>query len=244
MTNTEQGCQLIVATEPFLSESVASYVRSRRAYDPNPFLSEAEARWIFQHLILSVDYALTKDPAILPIPITLNHYGLSMNHLGPLRIPKLQDLKPYDSNPLRYVETLHYIPPELRPDVSIRLSQEDRDKVYAWSLGISLYFLLFARFPFDPDDSNWSLVLDQATLKLLPDVSSLMKRMLDPNPLTRIFLSDVIRSSWLKTVPDILNINDRLIAQQEPWSPPYEMESIQDIFNKMNGTTSSKEDQQ
>jgi hypothetical protein len=103
LTSTEpQGHQLIIATE-FLSESVAEYVRAKRAYDSNPFLSESEARWIFQHMLLSVDFALKKNPALLPIPLTLNHYGLSENHLGPLRAPKLQDLKPYEVSPLQYV---------------------------------------------------------------------------------------------------------------------------------------------
>ena len=211
---------------------------------------------MFQHCCTAVDYALKKQ-IVLPRPLTLSHFGLA-GRVGPFRAPRLRDFK-LDTR--RSIETTAYAAPELLADRGIEVSGLEIEKVYVWSLGIMLYFLLFCRFPFDAqtgsdlDNSGqgWleemtclikeaKLELDQATEQLLPDISSLLRQMLDPDPDTRISVDEIMQAPWFRKsiALHIAASKNPLVTQQEAWRPPCEMQSIESTFDQLKSKISNQ----
>lgn len=254
MTSTE----LFVATD-HTAETVGDYVILKRQVDSNPFLHEPEVRFLFQHCFTAVDYALRKG-ADISFPLTLDHFGMN-GSVGSFRVPRFRDLKP---NQRKSIETLAYSPPEMLPEsgthAGIQVLGSGPEKACVWSMGIAFYFLLFCQFPFDARTryaldatgqerleemarsiKEAKLDLAPAIDQLLPEIASLLRWMLDPNPETRISMNDIMQTPWFQRglASYLVGINDRLLSRPKEMNLPCEMESIKEIFSRISTKISS-----
>lgn len=89
-----------------------------------------------------------------------------------------------------------YVAPEI-----IKHTEYDGHAADVWSLGVVLYAMLTRTLPFDDDNvTRLAEKIETANYKTPTDVSSeavdLICRMLQPNPLKRLTLKDIICHPW------------------------------------------------
>lgn len=95
----------------------------------------------------------------------------------------------------------HYCAPEVL--------NEDLYNGYAadiWSLGVVLFTMITGGLPFDDENMCRLLTKIRSASFYMPrqvpdDIASLIKRMLDPDPTTRITLSEIKQTCWFKSQP-------------------------------------------
>ncbi|KAK9166174.1 hypothetical protein Scep_001365 [Stephania cephalantha] len=144
-------------------------------------LSESESRRYFQQLIDGVDYCHSKGVYhrdLKPENLLLDSQGnLKISDFG------LSALPPQGVSMLRTTcGTPNYVAPEV-------LSHKGYDGAIAdvWSCGVILYVLMAGYLPFDEID-----------LTTLYSAKSLIHKILDPNPLTRIRIEEIRNDEWFK----------------------------------------------
>ena len=98
-----------------------------------------------------------------------------------------------------YVGTLNYAAPEIVTHTPYTGPELDM-----WSLGALLLAMLTARIPFDaPTEEATALKITEAKFKMPVGVSSaakdLLAKLLQPNPLKRATMMDVLAHPWMKT---------------------------------------------
>ncbi|XP_076953506.1 CBL-interacting protein kinase 18-like [Bidens hawaiensis] len=177
-------------------------------------LKEDVARKYFQQLICAVDFCHTRGVYhrdLKPENLLLDEYGslkvtdfgLSA-HAGCTRLDGL-------------LHTTCGTPAYVAPEVICRRGY-DGAKADIWSCGVILFVLLTGQLPFN--DSNIMQMykkISKAEYKcphsLPPEVRRLLKRILDPNPKTRISIKKIMENSWFKKglnnkqVDDFVNVN-------------------------------------
>ena len=89
-----------------------------------------------------------------------------------------------------------YVAPEI-----IRHTEYDGHAADVWSLGVVLYAMLTRTLPFDDDNvTRLAEKIETANYKMATEVSpeavDLICRMLQPNPIKRFTLKDIINHSW------------------------------------------------
>ena len=89
-------------------------------------------------------------------------------------------------------------------DTSSSANQLSYDaKVDAWSMGVTLYVMLIARFPvYRRDDAGHIAGVElppEAKQRLSPQAQSLIVRLLDADPRTRCSVAEALKDPWLET---------------------------------------------
>ncbi|XP_076905632.1 CBL-interacting protein kinase 23-like [Bidens hawaiensis] len=162
-------------------------------------LKEDEARKYFQQLINAVDYCHSRGVFhrdLKPENLLLDASGcLKVSDFGLSALP--QQVR---EDGLLYTTcgTPNYVAPEV-----INNKGYDGAKADLWSCGVILFVLMAGYLPFE--DSNLTALykkIFKADFSCPPWFSSsakkLIKRILDPNPVTRITAAEVIENEWFK----------------------------------------------
>ncbi|KAK9088433.1 hypothetical protein Scep_027515 [Stephania cephalantha] len=165
----------------------------------NGRLKEDEARNYFQQLINAVDYCHSRGVYhrdLKPENLLLDSKGqLKVSDFGLSALP--QQVR---EDGLLYTTcgTPNYVAPEV-----VNSKGYDGAKADLWSCGVILFVLLAGYLPFE-DSNLMSLYkkIFKADFTCPPWFSAsakkLIKRILDPNPLTRITFAEVIENDWFK----------------------------------------------
>uniref|UniRef100_A0A5B6Z1T4 non-specific serine/threonine protein kinase n=1 Tax=Davidia involucrata TaxID=16924 RepID=A0A5B6Z1T4_DAVIN len=162
-------------------------------------LKEDEARKYFQQLINAVDYCHSRGVFhrdLKPENLLLDANGvLKVSDFGLSALP--QQVRE-DGLLHTTCGTPNYVAPEV-----IDNKGYDGAKADLWSCGVILFVLMAGYLPFE--DSNLMALykkIFKADFTCPPWFSSsakkLIKRILDPNPLTRITIAEVIENEWFK----------------------------------------------
>ncbi|KAF7842893.1 CBL-interacting serine/threonine-protein kinase 23-like [Senna tora] len=162
-------------------------------------LKEDEARKYFQQLICAVDYCHSRGVChrdLKPENLLLDANGmLKVSDFGLSALP--QQLRE-DGLLHTTCGTPNYVAPEV-----IHNKGYDGTKADLWSCGVILFVLMAGYLPFE-DNNLMALYtkIFKAEFKSPPWFSSsakkLIKRILDPNPATRITFPEVIENEWFK----------------------------------------------
>eukprot|EP00879_Flechtneria_rotunda_P000659 GHRR01000773.1.p1 GENE.GHRR01000773.1~~GHRR01000773.1.p1 ORF type:complete len:322 (+),score=72.14 GHRR01000773.1:281-1246(+) len=178
-------------------------------------LPESKARWLFQQLMLAVDYCHKKGVVIRDIKA--DNILLDMTENGPNQ-PLLQICDfGYATSDARSISaaisgvgTLEYMAPEVHQTIYTPGSRYNGQAADIWCCGVVLYIMLTGMFPFHNcprHDTNF----DQLSQSLLEDkceerynvpsslsdgVQDLLHRLLQPFPQDRITMADVIEHPW------------------------------------------------
>ncbi|KAG9439384.1 hypothetical protein H6P81_019549 [Aristolochia fimbriata] len=162
-------------------------------------LKEDEARKYFQQLINAVDYCHSRGVFhrdLKPENLLLDSYGvLKVSDFGLSALP--QQVR---EDGLLYTTcgTPNYVAPEV-----INNKGYDGAKADLWSCGVILFVLMAGYLPFE--EANLASLykkIFKADFTFPSWFSSgakkLIKRILDPNPSTRITISEIIENEWFK----------------------------------------------
>lgn len=162
-------------------------------------LSENESRKYFQQLIDAVDYCHSKGVYhrdLKPENLLLDSQGnLKISDFGLSALP--QQLRE-DGLLHTTCGTPNYVAPEV-------LSHKGYDGALAdvWSCGVILYVLMAGFLPFDEDDlTSLYRKINEADFScptwFSPGAKSLISRILDPDPQTRIKVSGIREDDWFR----------------------------------------------
>ncbi|VVA33088.1 PREDICTED: CBL-interacting [Prunus dulcis] len=163
----------------------------------NGRMREDEARRYFQQLINAVDYCHSRGVYhrdLKPENLLLDTYGnLKVSDFG------LSALSQQDDGLLHTTcGTPNYVAPEVLNDRGYDGATADM-----WSCGVILFVLLAGYLPFD--DSNLMTLykkISAAEFTCPPWLSfgamKLIARILDPNPMTRITIAEILEDEWFK----------------------------------------------
>ncbi|XP_065860073.1 CBL-interacting serine/threonine-protein kinase 9 [Euphorbia lathyris] len=162
-------------------------------------LNEDEARKYFQQLIHAVDYCHSRGVFhrdLKPENLLLDTYGyLKVSDFGLSAFaPQVRG----DGLLHTACGTPNYVAPEVLKDKGYDGTTSD-----IWSCGVILYVLMAGYLPFDePNLMGLYKKICNADFTFPPWFSSgakkLIKRILDPNPLTRITFSEIFEDAWFK----------------------------------------------
>ncbi|GLI69926.1 hypothetical protein VaNZ11_014654 [Volvox africanus] len=223
-----------------------------------PRLSEGDARWFFQQLILALDYCHRRG--VVNRDLKLENLLLSSAAEEPLppgqlEQPRSLHIKVADfglcktavtSLPKSRVGTLYYMAPEVLKASADRPYDARLSDI--WSVGCILYVLLFKAYPFgtisDRDNraqrdaivrriaaADWRV---PANVSISPSCHDLLSRILVPDPTKRITMDGILAHPWfLDELPEgALGFNAALVEEQAADPPRCEqtMEEIDAIL--------------
>ncbi|KAI9073121.1 hypothetical protein K1719_044930 [Acacia pycnantha] len=162
-------------------------------------MSEKEARSYFQQLINAVDYCHSRGVYhrdLKPENLLLDACGqLKVSDFGLSALSQqIQD----DGLLHTTCGTPNYVAPEVLDDRGYDGAAAD-----LWSCGVILFVLLAGYLPFDdPNLMNLYKKISAAEFTCPPWISfrarKLITRILDPNPMTRITISEILCDEWFK----------------------------------------------
>jgi len=173
----------------------------------NGQMTEADARWFFQQLVLTMEYFHRRGVA---------HRDIKLENTLLKRLPgwarpiiKVADfgLSKHDAT-LTYtrVGTTDYMGPEVltaqRPDGSGVGLGYNGEKADIWSAGVMMYAMLAGRYPFPtslPEQQRLQLMTKrplQLPPRLSPQCRGLLEALLHPNPDERITISGIKQHPW------------------------------------------------
>ncbi|KAJ8540030.1 hypothetical protein K7X08_026419 [Anisodus acutangulus] len=181
---------------------VLEYVHGGELFDEiarHGRLKEYEARGYFQQLINAVDYCHSRGVYhrdLKPENLLLDSFGtLKVSDFGLSALSK----QVRDDGLLHTAcGTPNYVAPEVLTDKGYDGTTTD-----VWSCGVILFVLMAGYLPFEEPNLNslYRKIL-KANFSLPPWLSSsskkLIKRILDPNPLTRITIPEILEDEWFK----------------------------------------------
>ncbi|KAL5713446.1 cAMP-dependent protein kinase [Ranunculus cassubicifolius] len=162
-------------------------------------LKEDEARTYFQQLITAVDYCHSRGVYhrdLKPENLLLDANGmLKISDFGLSALPQQVQEDGLLHTPCG---TANYVAPEV-----IKGKGYDGASADLWSCGVILFVLMAGYLPFD--DSNL-VILYRKICKadftcpawFSTNAKKLVKKILDPNPTSRITMSDLIEDTWFK----------------------------------------------
>ncbi|KFK26444.1 hypothetical protein AALP_AA8G249200 [Arabis alpina] len=194
-------------------------------------LTEAEARKYFQQLIDGVDYCHSKGV----FHRDLKPENLLLDSQGNLKISDF-GLSALPDQGVTLLKTTCGTPNYVAPEV---LSHKGYNGAVAdvWSCGIILYVLMAGYLPFDELDlpTLYSKIdtADFSCPSYFPlAAKSLIHRILDPNPETRITISEIRNNDWFKKDYDPVQLVD------------YEHVNLDDVYAAFDDPEEQKDDEQ
>lgn len=186
---------------------------------PNGHLPEEEARWLFQQLVVGLDYCHRRGVANRDLKLE----NLLLDHDGSSRpLLKICDFgyskHEMNSSAKTGVGTAVYMAPE----VILGESKYDAKLADIWSAGIILFTMLFGQYPFDVRDPRFARKVVSGAYQIPGHVQissgcrDLLTRMLVPTPSQRIPLDDLIQHPWFtQGLPTgALDMNASLLQMQ------------------------------
>eukprot|EP00890_Picochlorum_soloecismus_P002510 jgi/Picsp_1/325/NSC_00324-R1_snf1-like protein kinase len=222
-------------------------------------LSEDDARWFFQQIVIAIDYC--HKLGVCSRDIKLENTLLDCS---PRPLVKLCDFgfskdSNYHSAPASRVGTPAYLAPEV-----IEGEKYDGTMADIWSLGVLLYVMLCGKYPFrrKEDDKMKATARMEALLNRIKAVEytfpphlelsdaakDLVQRMLVGDPKRRATLGDIMEHPWFRKglSPEVLNFNDPLVekSRSEPVTPEIEQEiaRIVEEASEMSGRMNHMDD--
>ncbi|XP_038900576.1 CBL-interacting serine/threonine-protein kinase 3 isoform X2 [Benincasa hispida] len=162
-------------------------------------MSENEARRYFQQLINAVDYCHSRGVYhrdLKPENLLLDAYGnLKVSDFG---LSALSQQVKDDGLLHTTCGTPNYVAPEVLNDRGYDGATAD-----LWSCGVILFVLLAGYLPFDDSNLiNLYKKISSAEFTCPPwlslDAMKLIARILDPNPMTRITIPEILEDEWFK----------------------------------------------
>ncbi|XP_027915669.1 CBL-interacting serine/threonine-protein kinase 23-like [Vigna unguiculata] len=183
-------------------------------------MTEPEARTYFQQLIHAVDYCHSKG---------VSHKNLKPENLlvdadGVLKILDFgMNMLSQQVGPDGLLHTARGEPQYTAPEVKMNIGYEDA-KSDIWSCGVILFVLLAGYLPFKCKDiATLCLEMFKADITcpsfFSPSVKSLIERILDPNPATRIAIKEILEDEWFKNGPQSPNSDENSQGPAEPAEP-------------------------
>ncbi|XP_061368520.1 CBL-interacting protein kinase 2-like isoform X2 [Gastrolobium bilobum] len=177
------------------------------------------ARKYFQQLICAVDYCHSRGVShrdLKPENLLLDeNENLKVSDFG---LSAIAESKCQDGLLHTTCGTPAYVAPEV-----INRKGYDGSKADIWSCGVILYVLLAGYLPFQ--DSNLMEMyrkIGKGEFKFpkwfSPDVRRLLSKILDPNPNTRISMTNIMKNSWFRTgleKPVIIETENKGLASQD-----------------------------
>ncbi|GMH00379.1 hypothetical protein Nepgr_002218 [Nepenthes gracilis] len=162
-------------------------------------LKEDEARNYFQQLINAVDYCHSRGVYhrdLKPENLLLDSHGiLKVSDFG---LSTFSQQVRKDGLLHTACGTPNYVAPEVITDKGYDGTSAD-----VWSCGIILFVLMAGYLPFD--DTNLMTLytkIQRADFSFPPwfssDARKLIKNILDPNPLTRVTISEILQDEWFR----------------------------------------------
>ncbi|KAK7290395.1 hypothetical protein RIF29_04791 [Crotalaria pallida] len=197
-------------------------------------LKEEVARKYFQHLIDAVDYCHSRGVYhrdLKPENLLLDENGdLKVSDFG---LSALFESRKIDGLLHTTCGTPAYVAPEV-----IKKKGYDGAKADIWSCGVILYVLLAGYLPFN--DKNLMQMyrkIIKGDFKCPPwfqaDARRLLRRILDPNPKTRITIDKIMESSWFRKGYKKIEA-----SQIPPFSPRDNDDYFLDIESALSSPTS------
>ncbi|KAI3783531.1 hypothetical protein L1987_42615 [Smallanthus sonchifolius] len=184
-------------------------------------LKEDVARKYFQQLICAVDFCHSRGVYhrdLKPENLLLDEYGtLKVTDFG---LSAHTDCTRLDGLLHTTCGTPAYVAPEV-----ISRRGYDGAKADIWSCGVILFVLLTGQLPFnDPNIMQMYKKISKAEYKcphsFPPEVRRLLKRILDPNPVTRISMKKIMENSWFKKGLDTKQMKDSVNPDFKPLLEP------------------------
>lgn len=162
-------------------------------------LGEHEARKYFQQLINAVDYCHSRGVYhrdLKPENLLLDSYGLLK--VADFGLSAFQQQVREDGLLHTACGTPNYVAPEVLTDKGYDGTAAD-----VWSCGVILFVLMAGYLPFDDPNLLALYKKIQRADFVFPSwipssAKKLIKRIIDPDPLTRITISEILQDEWFK----------------------------------------------
>jgi serine/threonine-protein kinase SRK2 len=205
-------------------------------------LSEDEARWFFQQLILGLDYC--HKMGVVNRDIKLENTLLDGSRRPLLKICDFGYSKhEKDSLPKSKVGTPGYTAPEIISNKK----HYDGKQADVWSAGVMLYVMLFCEYPFErPSDRNDHRRFQKILQRILkvdytfppnaivsPECKDLLARILIDNPDKRITVQQILRHPWYQKglPPGVVEMNNTCLQLQQGGDAMQTAEQIRHVVN-------------
>ncbi|GBF97768.1 sulfur stress regulator [Raphidocelis subcapitata] len=196
--------------------------------------SEALARFLFQQLVLALDFCHRKGKVSRDVKLANTLLALADNQLPLVKLCDFGYSKDtvMHSAPASQVGTALFVAPEVMHNFSNR--PYDGAQADVWSCGIVLFVLLFGRHPFlRPEDAALSdqqqmlalftrtaresfTMLPAEAATISPECVDMLVRMLQTNPAMRITMTAIQVHPWFKCgLPDGAGVMNTVILREE-----------------------------
>jgi len=117
--------------------------------------------------------------------------------------------------------TLHFFPPESCGPEKTRFSGKAAD---IWALGLTLYALVYRKLPFAAGESFAEIIeainAFELTFPAVPPITSMLKsvlcRMLDKNPTTRVKTAELMADPWVNCESPLLRPRSKMPPEVSP----------------------------
>lgn len=156
-------------------------------------LLEVEAKMIISQVVSALIYIHSKGWVHRDVKPDNMIYDLET---GAVKLIDFEFASKYSKHSLLRdpVGTLAYSSPELR------MKRYQGPEVDVWSLGVTVYVLLSAAFPFDSDSLRKHTEVFRCPTEFSPECQDLLHRMLSKNVEKRIKMKEIVLHDWLRTL--------------------------------------------
>jgi len=220
LTPNHLGIAMEYANGSDLSDYIADHVNRKGTSIP-----EAEARRIFQQMVVAISYCHRLGIANRDIKLdnVLLHNGFTPGEPATVKLCDFGYSKSSGSNCITTCGTPEYMAPEVMSE-----QVYDGKQVDVWSCGCTLFVMLAGMFPF-LKIAEEELTPSQRLRKMYPRIHSgvtnpipdattaakdLLSRMLTPDPKRRITMNEVLTHPWVMKdmPPELETLNDSILT--------------------------------